>query len=244
MANINLSPEGLTVVQEELAGLLFDTKIEAPVTRRITLGDGTFRFEKKIRPTSPVDFAQENEFALKLHEKDPGAPLSPFYLNLRNLPEELLGLVGLVLSEIPTDEKPDVVAGIPTAGVPLARAYGKFSGISVVEIFNKEQTEKGRRIVGSADADSSHKRLRIIDDLVTKGDTKLESLRAAEEMGFEILDLVVLVDRQQGAIGQLQEFGYTLRPAFKVDQLLRYGLRTERISNQQYEQVAEYLGLR
>lgn len=63
------SAEGFTVQQEQLAGLLFDTKTNAPVNRRKTLPDGNFEFDKIERPTSPIDFAQEGEFVLKLHEK-------------------------------------------------------------------------------------------------------------------------------------------------------------------------------
>lgn len=239
-----LSPEGLTFQQERLAGLLFDTKINAPVNRRKVLPGGGFSFYKIERLTSPVDFAQEGEFALKLHEKQPDAPLSPVYINLRNLPEQVLDQVGVAMAEIPTGERPDVVTGIPTAGTPLAKAYGRHSGIPVVEILGKEQTDIGRRIVSTGEGSISGQRLRIIDDLATKGDTKIEALRAAEQMGYRVVDLVVLVDRQQGAVDQLKQVGYTLRSALTIDQLLRYGVRTDRITPLQYDQVAEYLNLR
>lgn len=90
MRTIDPHPEGLTPAQEHLADLLFTTKTVAPVRRRTANPDGTYSFEKVSRPTSPVDFAQPGEFALKIHETRPDAPLSPIYVNLREMPEELV----------------------------------------------------------------------------------------------------------------------------------------------------------
>src|SRR4030043_1273280 len=169
-------PEGLTDVQEQLAGLLFDAKIVAPVTRRTTNLDGTYSFSKVERPTAPIDFAQEGEFALKLHELHPEAPLSPVYINLRNLPENVLSQVGTVLAEM-GGETPDLCAGIPKAGIPLARSYSEHSGVIVKDnVFDKEQTETGRKIMAGDIENHRGMTLRIIDDLATQGHTKLESI--------------------------------------------------------------------
>lgn len=233
----------LTAAQKELAGFLFDTKTNAPVGRRRTLPHGDFEFYKIERPTSPIDFAQEDEFALKLHETKPEAPLSPVYVNLRNLPEHIVDQVGRVMAEIESDVSPDVCAGIPKAGVPLAIAYSKHSGIEAADIFEKEQTGEVRRIV-AGHIDKQKKKLRIIDDLATQGHTKLEAISAAEEMGYEVVDIVVLVDRQQGAKDELKQLGYDLHSAFTLDQLLRFGLRTRRITEERYRETRDYLGLK
>lgn len=236
-------PEGLTFSQEILAYLLFETKQIAPVRRRITT-DGGYKFETIERLTSPIDFPQdEGEFALKMHEKQTDAPLSPIYINLRNLPENVLNQVGVVMAEIGTDGLVDFCAGIPKAGVPLAKAYSRHSGIPVVDIFEKEETEEGRKIVGGVGAGTTGINVRLIDDLATGGDTKFEAIRAAEEMGFKVIDILVLVDRQQGATEQLREAGYTLKAVFALDQLLKYGLSTGKISAEQYNQVGEYSSL-
>jgi len=144
----NIHPEGLTDTQEKLADLLIETKIQAKVRRRCKLPDGTYQFPEVIRNTSPIDFPQDpGEFVLKLHEHNPSAPLSPIYINLRNLPEEVLDHIGKVLAEIESQETPDFCAGIPNAGIPIAQAYSKFSGIELINIFDKVQEKSGRRIV-------------------------------------------------------------------------------------------------
>lgn len=245
-AKQKLSPEGMSPAQEKLAGMFFDRKTVAPVNRRRTLPNGGFEFYKVDREMSIIDFpVTDEEFAIKKHDTDPGAPLSPIYINIRNLPSDVLEQYGIVTSEIMTTARPDYCAGIPKAGLPLARAYSVHAGIPAVDIFQKEEANDGsgqRKIVAS-EQNFAGKKLRIIDDLATGGDTKLEAAKAAEAMGFEITDIVVLVDRLQGAKEQLAEAGYTLRAAFTIKQLMDYGLRTGRLTKEKYEQIVEYLGI-
>lgn len=232
-------PEGLTEAQEKLASLMFDTKTVAPVKRRIELPDGGYKFEQVERPTAPLDFAQPGEFALKLHETQPDAPLSPVYINLRKLPQEIIDQIGVVMAEVKTSEVPNVCTGIPKAGVPLAQSYSEKSGIPYVDVFEKEETEQGRRIV-AGEGEGEKRKLRIVDDMVTEGHTKLEAVRAAEQMGFKVTEILVVIDREQGARKQLEEAGCNLVAAFTLSQLLRYGLRTKRITKDQYGRVQNY----
>ena len=83
---------------------------------------------------------------------------------------------------------------------------------------------------------------RIVSDyLQQKADTKLEAIQAAEKLGYRVTDVVVLVDREQGGVEQLTEAGYKLRAAFKLSQLMAYYRRTERISQERYDEVMTYL---
>ena len=237
-------PEGLTEAQEMLADMLFTTKTVAPVRRRSQSPDGAYSFEKVSRPTSPVDFALPGEFALKIHETHPDAPLSPIYVNLRQMPEELIDQVGLVLAEQTARDtnKPDYCTGIPKAGVSLAHAYARHSGIPYLEVFEKEEGEGEKRsIVAKPGVNGEGRSIRLIDDLATHGETKIEADEVAKEMGFSVADVTVIVDRQQGAMEELEELGITLRAAFTLDQLLRYGLRTGKITQEQYQTVQDYL---
>lgn len=207
-------PEGLTEDQEKLSLQLFDI--------------GAIMF---------------GEFRLKHHDKNPHAPLSPIRINLKELPENVLDQVGMVLSAIDSSiaGTPDICAGIPKTGVPLAKSYSNHSGIPMDDIFYKEEKKNSRRIVGKEGVEGRGRRLRLVDDLATGGQTKLEAIEAAEEMGFEIIDVTVVVNRQQGAREDLERGGYILRSALTLDQLLRYGLRIGKITNEQYIEVEEYI---
>jgi|WetSurMetagenome_2_1015567.scaffolds.fasta_scaffold42652_2 orotate phosphoribosyltransferase len=236
-----LHPEGMTPNQEKLADLYFETKTEAKVGRRRTLPDGKFELYNVVRPMGIFDFAQEDEFALKMHEKQIDAPLSPYYVNQRNLPPEVYEQIGVVLAEMQSGLRPDFCTGIPEAAINIAKAYSKASGVEYVEgILSKEKTDAGRKIVGKTEA-GEKKKLRIIDDLVTGADTKFEAIKAAEELGYEVTDIAVIIDREQGGAKQLAEKGYKLRAAFTITQLLDYYLRTGRITKEKYNESKAYL---
>lgn len=234
------SPEGLTEIQQQLADLLFETKIFAPVGRRRQRPNGSYELYKIQRWTQPIDFAQEEEFAFKHHEENPTAPLSPVCVNLRNLPANVLELVGQVMAEIDI-AKPDFCFGIPEAGLPLAKAYSRFSGISIAEgVLVKEQNEMGRRLVpGTMKVERT--RGLIIDDVITGGLSKLEAIRAAETIGIEVAGVLVLVDRGQGGAEELEKLGYHLYTPLKLRQLIDYYWRTGRIDQVRHREVLNYL---
>lgn len=245
----NLHPEGMTPAQETLAGMLFDTKTLGKVRRRSQNDNGSYSFEDTTRELGIIDFAQDDlEFAIKLHDEKPDAPLSPFYVNLRNLSPEVLKQIGVVVHELePSFEReghlpgPDVCAGVPKAGVPLARAYSRASGIPMVEIFDKEEGAGGaRKIVHKNDLVAGTS-VRLIDDLASQGFTKLESVREAREMGYVADSFYVLIDREQGGIDALKQIVPDVRAAIKITQLFDFGLRTGRINREQYDRAAKYL---
>jgi len=237
---MNEHPEGLTVAQEKLADLLITTKTRAKVRRR-SGNEEHWEFSQIERDTSPVDFAQEGEFVLKLHETHPEAPLSPIYFNLRNLPEEVLHQMALAMADIPDKITPTFCVGIPQAGEPIGLAYAAATGIPHIQILEKVETPEGRKIVASSDHQNIKGPVRIIDDLVTQGHTKIETVTAIRDMGIEIADLTVLIDREQGARADLAAVGIELRAVFTMKQLLSYFLRVGHISPDRYAQVMAYI---
>lgn len=213
-------PEGLNTNQGMLADLYSSTKVLADTGRRRTLPGGGYELYKAPRLVAILDFAREKgEFTLKKHENNPELPLSPYYVNQRNMPENVLDQIGVVLKEISCEATPDFCTGIPKAGTDIAKAYSKATGITFVgDIFGKKQTVSGRKIVGKTEA-GEKKKLRIIDDLVTGAETKLEAIKAAQEMGYEVTDIMVIIDREEGGAQELAKRGARLYAAFKITQL-------------------------
>jgi len=246
----NFHPEGLTSNQEKLALMFFDTKTLGKTRRRFQNPDASYRFEGTSREMAIIDFARDEfEFAITEHIMGkPEAPLAPFFINLRNLSPEVLHQVGVVLNELVSFFEreghlpgPDFCAGIPKAGVPIANAYAKISGIPMVEIFDKEENSDGTRRILHKKESGNGENIRLIDDLVSQGISKLESVREAQEMGYHIGSFFVLVDRQQGGIEKLKEVVTDVKAAMTITQILNFGLRNQRLDKKLYDRAVSYL---
>lgn len=229
--------------QKKLADLLWETKIKAKVRRRRQLPDGTYEFYLVTRDTRPIDFRIDpGEFVFKHHEKTPDAPLSPMYINLRNLPDNLIMAIAETLATIKLSQKPDYISGIPKAALPFAAAYSKLTGIPEIQIFDKVDGEAKRAVITHQNAPQGKgKKLLIIDDLITKGNSKLEAFKIAKDLGYEIVGLLLLFDRQEGGVEELTKMGYKIYAAMQLKPTLKYFLESGKITKNQYTQTLEYL---
>lgn len=235
----------LTKPQQELADLLFNTKTQAKVLRRKTLENGKFEFYDTVRDTSPIDFPiNDEEFAIKIHEQIPDAPLSPIYVNLRNLPAHLIERIAKVLAEVSMNEKPDLVTGIPKTAVEMARRYSLVTGIPYMDIFEKVGTDTKRKIQTLQDASKGEgKTLLVIDDVISQGNSKFEAIKAAQDLGYKV-SVLVLVDREQGGSEELEKRGVPTYAALRLPDVLDYYLEKDRISKNQQQKVLEYIAKR
>lgn len=231
----------LTKSQEELADLLLSTKIDAKVIRRKQKEDGTYFLEETHRATSPIDFSQDpGEFALKIHEVKIESPLSPIYVNLRNLPEEILTKIAQVLAEVETTPQ-DFCTGIPKAALIIAEKFSQVSKIPLIDVFEKIGANTDRKIVIKEDVTPTpDTKLLVIDDVIAHGKSKLEALEAAKAVGFYV-NMLVLIDREQGGVKQVEAEGCRVYAAMKLTDILDYYHEKEMITEDQYNKSIEYL---
>ncbi len=233
----------LTKSQQELADLLISTKTHAKVRRRKIGADGKAEFFHLVRDTSPIDFRiSEEEFAFVYHESNPTAPLSPIIVNLRKMPEELNMKIAECMAEMDLKEKPDFCTGIPNAAIPYAQDYSKVTGIPYVTLFEKDDKPGSPRILPAADAPRGEgKTLLVIDDVITKGESKFRAFKVAEELGYKVLGLIVLVDRGEGGKKMIEDAGYHFYAPLNLQDLLDYYLEKGKIDQGLYDETVEYL---
>ncbi|MBI2018875.1 hypothetical protein HYS96_04190 [Candidatus Daviesbacteria bacterium] len=232
----------LTKSQEELADLLLNTRTHAKVRRRKHT-NGKVEFYYVIRDTSPVDFRVDpSEFAFVHHEKHPDAPLSPIIVNLRNLPESLNKKIAKCMAEVPLKQVPDFCTGIPNAAIPYAQEFSHITNIPYVTIFEKDDNPASPRIVPAKDAPNGDgKTLLIVDDVITKGESKFRAFKVAEELSYKVIGLVVLVDRGEGGKEIIEQAGYQFYAPLSLKGLLDYYLEKNSINKDQYDEVIEYI---
>ncbi len=188
-------------------------------------------------------------FKLKLHETHPDAPLSPIYLNLRTsenpkpgpLTREALDLAGGLMLEA-AGTIPDAVAGIPNAGDPFADAIARAkNGVALVRL-GKEERDGKRTVTGVRDSNlPTGTEVLVVDDLITRADSKFEAIRALEKAGLRVHGLVVLVDRQQGGRQQVESAGYHLASVYTLEELLTHYVAVGHIEHFTAEAVLKYV---
>ncbi|PIP24947.1 MAG: hypothetical protein COX34_01430 [Candidatus Nealsonbacteria bacterium CG23_combo_of_CG06-09_8_20_14_all_36_12] len=187
-------------------------------------------------------------FKLKLHEKQPDAPLSPIYITLREPPDGPLTdkdveAIGQELYELVKKRKVlfDIVAGIPRAGEPLAEVVARLSGKPLLKLGKKIERDT-RKIDSIVSGEYQPGQLvLLVDDLITQADTKKEAIGVCENAELIVAGVVVLVDRQQGGTEQLKDAGYDLYAAFPLSVLLDYYVGANKLSQVKREEVMTYI---
>ncbi|MBT9142330.1 MAG: Orotate phosphoribosyltransferase [Syntrophomonadaceae bacterium] len=181
------------------------------------------------------------QFRLKLHEKNPNAPLSPIYIDLRILRSfpDVMDSAIKVYTELTSGLKFDCYADVPTAATPIVAVLSHNTRISMISPRKNEKEHGIKRPIDGTFREGQVALL--VDDLITLADSKLETISALEENGLKVHDVVVLVDREQGGVQELKKRGYSCHVAFKLKELLKFYLEMAKITRDQYERTITYL---
>ncbi len=131
-----------------------------------------------------------------------------------------------------------VVAGVPVGGLLLASAYSLETNIPLIYARIRPEGTGTRGIEGRFNSGDT---ALIIDDLVTRGGSIVETAELLEENGVKVKDVIVLVDREHGAAERLHRKGYNLMSILKLDVMLNYYLSQGLISEDTYRTCSEYL---
>ena len=193
-------------------------------------------------------------FKLKLHEKQPDAPLSPIFLNLRTpdnpkpgpLRAHHVDMIGEVLYSRHCEAHMsfDHVAGVPRAGEPFAKAFLKVLANRNCGLLRLTKSEDATRRMVSGILEGTYApgdTVLLMDDLITKADSKLEAIAVLEGAGLVVKDVLVLVDREQGGGKELAEAGYRLHSVFTLTTLLHYYVSQKSITADKRSEVLAYL---
>jgi len=134
---------------------------------------------------------------------------SNYYIDVRKTslhPDGLTAVGGLTLGADP------LVAGLMwwshDAGKPL-------------EGFLVRKVSKDHGMRGQVEGNlAGHKRVAILDDVITSGESALIAAEAAESYKAEVVRVLAVVDREQGASQIFQQRGYPYTSLFSIGDLL------------------------
>lgn len=183
-----------------------------------------------------ISGSDEESFVMKLHEENPGALRSPIYFNLRT--PEHPKKPGLLTPEVVADVAEcmkyladeahlefDAIAGVPWAGDPFARTFAELTKErGLIQLGKWEYAEK-RRVTGPDPRKPillGVKQVLVIDDVVTGATSSEEALELLRDLNYEVTDIVVCIDREQGGRTRLEASGCTLHAVFTMTELLDF----------------------
>jgi orotate phosphoribosyltransferase len=200
------------------------------------------------------------EFKLKHHEKDPTAPLSPIFLNLRAevaknpgpINNDLLERLSRAMADVLVAHQAtdfDLIAGVPHAGDPyaewLATLFARNGHPLGVLRLDKKESDAGRSVSGIREgAYGRGQRVLLVDDLITKADSKLEAIATLEAAGLVVKDVIVVVDRAQRGKEELEAHGCKLHCLFELPYLLAVLHGQKHIDRNTLDAVLNYIGWR
>lgn len=132
----------------------------------------------------------------------------------------------------------NIVAGVPVGGLILASAYSLETSTPMIYARIRPEGTGKRGIEGRFTKGDT---ALIIDDLITRGSSTIETAALLEENGLKVKDVIVLIDREHGAAERLRQHGYNLMSILKLDVMLTHYVSKGLISEDTYRACAEYL---
>lgn len=135
----------------------------------------------------------------------------------------------------------DLLAATPLAGLPIGTALCLDMDKPLIyprktaKSYGTGKNIEGRWSVGQT--------VVVVDDLITSGDSILETIATIKAAGMKVQDAVVLIDREQGGKQMLEQQGYRVHAVATLRELLGVLLEHGRLSQSQLDEVLSSLGL-
>ena len=150
---------------------------------------------------------------------------SNYYIDVRktSLHPEGLRMIAKMFYEILLPDKVTAVGGLTLGADPLVAGLMLYSAEQAhpIEGFLVRRSTKDHGLRGQVEGNlAGPRRVAILDDVITSGESALIAAEAAESYKAQVVRVVAVVDREQGASQIFQQRGFPFRALYSIGELL------------------------
>jgi orotate phosphoribosyltransferase len=149
---------------------------------------------------------------------------SSYYINGKQVtlhPQGALAVGRLLLSQLPTDTK--AVAGLTLGADPIVSAVSVVSALEnrpiPALIIRKEAKGHGTQAYIEGPELPTGAKVVVLEDVVTTGQSAMKAVERLRNVGYEVEQVIALVDRQQGGAEFYESVGLKFQALFSIADL-------------------------
>jgi orotate phosphoribosyltransferase len=154
---------------------------------------------------------------------------SHFYFDMKPTmfhPQGAALLARLMFDEVQA-VKADAIGGLEMGAVPITSALCQHSferGLPIAGFFVRKKPKDygAKKLIEGLTPDESleGKRVIVVEDVTTTGESALKAVHACQEAGANVVMILTLIDRQEGARETIEKAGILYRALFNADRFL------------------------
>jgi len=167
---------------------------------------------------------------------------SPIYFDLRlmiSYPQILNTIADLIWKESGKKSLEfDVICGVPYTALPIATIVSVQHNIPMI-LKRKEQKTHGTGKILEGEYEQGARCL-VIEDVATTGSSVVETAEILRQHGIIVTDVILILDRDQGARANLEAQGITMHTIITIKQMLQTLLAQKHLSQEKVDEVLQY----
>jgi len=136
---------------------------------------------------------------------------SNYYLDkylIETQPDILNAVVEGIVPKLPSET--DILAGTELGAIPLVTAVGLKTGIPFLLVRKKAKDYGTKNVVEGLYKKSQN--VALLEDVLTTGTQAVVAADSLKELGLNVLKIVCIIDREEGAREAVENAGYVLDP--------------------------------